>query len=123
MLTWHRISKFSISYDDMNNATSKICRIHPNALEYTSFGKPNALVFQNAETVLKQLVSSLHPNAHDVNQANPGSHHFKTLYMVGDNPSVDIKGAHQVCLTWIINIDSYFCVNDMNNLFRFRYLT
>ncbi|KAK0606139.1 hypothetical protein LWI29_034472 [Acer saccharum] len=75
-------------------------RIHHNPLEYTSFGKPNPLVFQNAETVLKQLVSSLHPNAPAVNQSTPESHHFKTLYMVGDNPSVDIKGALQAGRPW-----------------------
>ncbi|XP_031251601.1 uncharacterized protein YKR070W-like [Pistacia vera] len=75
-------------------------RIHPKALEYTSFGKPNPSVFQNAETVLKQLVSSLHPNAHDVNRATPQSHLFKTLYMVGDNPSVDINGARQAGRPW-----------------------
>lgn len=83
-----------------------ICRIHPNPLEYTSFGKPNPLVFQNAELVLKQLVLSLCPNPCVVNHATSESHHFRTLYMIGDNPSVDIKGARQVCLTWARNVDS-----------------
>ncbi|GAV71379.1 Hydrolase_like domain-containing protein/Hydrolase_6 domain-containing protein [Cephalotus follicularis] len=71
-------------------------RIHPNSLKYTAFGKPNPLVFRNAETVLKQLVSSLLAMDH----ANVGSHHFKTLYMIGDNPSVDIKGAQQAGHRW-----------------------
>ncbi|KAL5833034.1 hypothetical protein ACOSQ3_016708 [Xanthoceras sorbifolium] len=75
-------------------------RIHHNPLEYTSFGKPNPLVFQNAEAVLRQLVSSLHPNAPVENQATLESHHFKTLYMVGDNPSVDINGARQAGRPW-----------------------
>ncbi|GMY10706.1 hypothetical protein FCV25MIE_05945 [Fagus crenata] len=74
-------------------------RIHFNALEYTSFGKPNPFVFKNAETVLKQLASSLYHEVHVVNHANDGSH-LKTLYMIGDNPSVDIKGARQVGHPW-----------------------
>lgn len=78
------------------NALVLICRIHPNALEYTSFGKPNSFVFRNAETVLKQLLSSLDHKLH-VDHAIDESH-FKTVYMVGDNPTVDIKGARQVCL-------------------------
>ncbi|XP_023876252.2 mitochondrial hydrolase YKR070W [Quercus suber] len=74
-------------------------RIHFNALEYTSFGKPNAFVFKNAETVLKQLASSLNHEVHVVNHPDDGSH-FKTLYMIGDNPSVDIKGARQAGHPW-----------------------
>lgn len=74
-------------------------RIHFNALEYTSFGKPNAFVFKNAETVLKQLASSLDHEVHVVNHPDDGSH-FKTLYMIGDNPSVDIKGARQAGHPW-----------------------
>lgn len=87
-----------------------MCRIHPNPLEYTSFGKPSPLVFQNAELVLKKLLSSVYSNSHLINHATPGSHNFKTLYMVGDNPSVDIKGARQVCLAWARNEDSYFYI-------------
>ncbi|XP_050291955.1 uncharacterized protein YKR070W isoform X2 [Quercus robur] len=74
-------------------------RIHLNALEYTSLGKPNAFVFKNAETVLKQLASSLDHEVHVVNHPDDGSH-FKTLYMIGDNPSVDIKGARQAGHPW-----------------------
>lgn len=83
-----------------------IRRIHPHALEYTSFGKPNPSVFKNAETVLSQLVSSLHGNLHDENHGNAGSHLLKTLYMIGDNPSVDINGARQVCLSLTSNLVS-----------------
>ncbi|KAL9416106.1 hypothetical protein AB3S75_039325 [Citrus x aurantiifolia] len=75
-------------------------KIHPNPLEYTSFGKPNPLVFQNAELVLKQLVLSLCPNPCVVNHATSESHHFRMLYMIGDNPSVDIKGARQAGRPW-----------------------
>lgn len=75
-------------------------RIHPKALEYTSFGKPSPSVFKNAETILSQHVSSLHHNLQAENHGNAGSHPFKTLYMIGDNPSVDINGARQVGHPW-----------------------
>jgi len=74
--------------------------IHPNALEYTSFGKPNPSVFKNAETVLGELV---HPSPDTIQSANHqigGNHIFRTLYMIGDNPSVDIKGAQQAGHPW-----------------------
>ncbi|XP_042510733.1 uncharacterized protein YKR070W isoform X2 [Macadamia integrifolia] len=74
-------------------------RIHPTTLEYTSFGKPNPLVFKNAEEILKLLLSS-YCNYHVVSNGNTGSHPFKTLYMIGDNPSVDIKGAQQAGHPW-----------------------
>lgn len=75
-------------------------RIHPHLLEYTTFGKPNSFVFKNAELVLKQLVSSLHGNVQVAYHEIASSHQFKTLYMVGDNPSVDIKGARQAGHPW-----------------------
>ncbi|KAA8543975.1 hypothetical protein F0562_021848 [Nyssa sinensis] len=75
-------------------------RIHPNALEYTSFGKPNPSVFKNAETVLMQHAPSPYHNLQVVNHAHGGDHIFKTLYMIGDNPSVDIKGAQQAGHPW-----------------------
>ncbi|KAJ0046455.1 hypothetical protein Pint_06142 [Pistacia integerrima] len=69
-----------------------ICRIHHSPLEYVTFGKPNPFVFKNAEAILSQsLPSSIADNA---------SHPFKTLYMIGDNPSVDIKGARQAGHPW-----------------------
>ncbi|XP_022156690.1 uncharacterized protein YKR070W-like [Momordica charantia] len=71
-------------------------RIHPHALQYTCFGKPNPLVFRNAEAVLK-LVSSIDQNK---TAANNESRHFKTLYMIGDNPAVDINGAIQAGSPW-----------------------
>lgn len=72
------------------NVTNLICRVHQHPLEYTCYGKPNPFVFKNAEILLEQLVLSLH-------HVNAGIHHFKTLYMIGDNPLVDIKGAKKVC--------------------------
>ncbi|EEF32142.1 uncharacterized protein YKR070W isoform X2 [Ricinus communis] len=74
-------------------------RIHPKPLEYTSFGKPNPFVFKNAETVLKQL-SSLHCGTDPMDHMNAEIHHFTTLYMIGDNPSVDIRGARQAGRPW-----------------------
>ncbi|XP_054795009.1 uncharacterized protein YKR070W-like isoform X2 [Prosopis cineraria] len=72
-------------------------RIHPHALEYTSFGKPHPSVFKNAELVLEQVTLSL-DDLHDVNHKNAQC--FKTLYMIGDNPAVDIKGARQAGHPW-----------------------
>ncbi|XP_071722958.1 mitochondrial hydrolase YKR070W-like [Rutidosis leptorrhynchoides] len=74
-------------------------RIHTDALEYTIYGKPNPFVFKNAEKILYEIllshcVHNLKPN--DV----PGSHCFKTLYMIGDNPAVDIHGAKQAGDPW-----------------------
>ena len=65
-------------------------------MKYTTFGKPNSFVFKNAELALKQLVSSVPDNVPVANHETAGSHQFKILYMVGDNPVVDIKGARQV---------------------------
>lgn len=94
------------------NATNLIRRVHPHPLEFTTYGKPNPFVFKNAEILLQQLVQSLHHNTHVVSHANAGSHHFKTLYMIGDNPSVDIKGAQQVCRSWIRALIIYVIHNN-----------
>ena len=73
------------------------CRIHHSALVYKSFGKPNSFVFKNAETILRQIKASCHDD-NGVGNEEMVSLDFKTLYMIGDNPPVDIKGARQVCL-------------------------
>ncbi|KAL9171120.1 hypothetical protein ABFS82_04G188900 [Erythranthe guttata] len=65
-------------------------RVYPNALEYTSYGKPNPFVFKNAEKILMQSI------CHPIEGQNP----LKTLYMIGDNPLVDIKGAQQAGQPW-----------------------
>ncbi|KAK4492012.1 hypothetical protein RD792_002800 [Penstemon davidsonii] len=70
-------------------------RINPNPLEYTSYGKPNPSVFRNAENVLMQVAAS-NINHHSHGQCPT----FKTLYMIGDNPAVDIKGARQAGQPW-----------------------
>ncbi|KAK4578956.1 hypothetical protein RGQ29_028857 [Quercus rubra] len=73
-------------------------RIHCNALEYVSFGKPNPFVFKNAEAILRQLQSSCNDNA--IDNGDVGSNPLKTIYMIGDNPLVDIKGARQAGHPW-----------------------
>ncbi|KAH1219051.1 Uncharacterized protein GmHk_13G039279 [Glycine max] len=73
-------------------------RIHPQSLEYTSFGKPHPSVFKNAEILLEKLVASLYDDFYDINHDNTS--YFKTLYMIGDNPAVDIKGARQTGHPW-----------------------
>ncbi|CAK9155111.1 unnamed protein product [Ilex paraguariensis] len=71
-------------------------RIHHTPLEYTSFGKPNPFVFMNAEAILRHLkASSCHGNPL-MDNGDTASHAFETMYMIGDNPLVDIKGARQV---------------------------
>ncbi|KAL9236746.1 hypothetical protein vseg_011380 [Gypsophila vaccaria] len=69
--------------------------IHPHPLQYSAVGKPNPLAFKNAETTLREL-----RNHEFSNQGVAGISPFKTLYMIGDNPSVDIKGAHQAGKPW-----------------------
>ncbi|KAK7324965.1 hypothetical protein VNO77_28957 [Canavalia gladiata] len=73
-------------------------RIHPHSLEYTCFGKPRPPVFKNAEIVLQKLVSPVYDDFYDVNHNNVP--YFKTLYMIGDNPAVDIRGARQTGHPW-----------------------
>ncbi|XP_057451406.1 uncharacterized protein YKR070W [Lotus japonicus] len=71
-------------------------RISPHSLEYTCFGKPHPSVFKNAENVLQQFVPCVDLN--DFNNKN--AQYFQTLYMIGDNPAVDIRGAQQTGHPW-----------------------
>lgn len=73
-------------------------RIHPHSLEYTCFGKPHPSVFNNAATVLQQLVPRLGEDFYDIDHKS--AQPFQTLYMIGDNPAVDIKGARQTGHPW-----------------------
>ncbi|XP_020224406.1 uncharacterized protein YKR070W [Cajanus cajan] len=73
-------------------------RIHPHTLDYTCFGKPHPSVFKNAEIVLQKLVPSLYDDFYDINDNN--TPYFKSLYMIGDNPAVDIRGARQTGHPW-----------------------
>ncbi|XP_010658468.1 uncharacterized protein YKR070W isoform X1 [Vitis vinifera] len=74
-------------------------RIHHNALEYTSFGKPNPFVFKNAEAILRQLQPSCH-DGYFMDNGNTDSNSFETLYMIGDNPLVDIRGTQKAGHPW-----------------------
>ncbi|XP_024031786.1 uncharacterized protein YKR070W isoform X1 [Morus notabilis] len=94
-----RIALESVFSSNVTSLNYK-CRIYPHALKYTSYGKPNPLVFKNAETLLEQLVSSLPRSSHLADHTNAGSHHLKRLYMIGDNPSVDICGARKAGHPW-----------------------
>ncbi|EPS60459.1 hypothetical protein M569_14342, partial [Genlisea aurea] len=67
-------------------------RVYPTPLEYTSYGKPIPSVFRYAETVLTQAVR----RSAGVEAQSP----MKTLYMIGDNPYVDINGALQAGRPW-----------------------
>ncbi|KAI3852082.1 hypothetical protein MKW98_020081 [Papaver atlanticum] len=74
-------------------------RIHPDALQYTSFGKPHPFVFKNAENILNQLQPFSRDN-HVVKDGDAVGHPLTSLYMIGDNPAVDIKGAQQAGHPW-----------------------
>ncbi|XP_021910217.1 uncharacterized protein LOC110824019 [Carica papaya] len=76
-----------------------ICRINHKALEYVTFGKPNPFVFKNAEAILSKLQASCYVNHLDDDRSSM-SNSFKTLYIIGDNPAVDIKGAKQAGHPW-----------------------
>ncbi|KAH9605718.1 hypothetical protein KSS87_007725 [Heliosperma pusillum] len=80
---------FRISLQSVYNS------IHPHPLQYSALGKPNPLAFKNAEMALRELCT------HEFSdQRLSGYNPFKTLYMIGDNPSVDIKGAHKAGHPW-----------------------
>ncbi|WOL08477.1 hypothetical protein Cni_G17230 [Canna indica] len=72
-------------------------RINSSPLEYTSFGKPNPLVFKNAETVLTKLVSNIYKFKETM---IGGECAFSTIYMIGDNPEVDINGVKKAGHPW-----------------------
>ncbi|AES67530.1 putative HAD-superfamily hydrolase, subfamily IIA [Medicago truncatula] len=73
-------------------------RTHHHSLEYTCFGKPHPSVFKNAEIVLQKHVPRVDEDSYDINHKN--AQPFQTLYMIGDNPAVDIRGARQTGHPW-----------------------
>ncbi|KNA20312.1 hypothetical protein SOVF_053570 [Spinacia oleracea] len=83
------IGAFRISLQSVFNS------IHPHPLQYSAVGKPNPLAFKNAETTLRKLYNHM-----IANQDCGGISPFETLYMIGDNPSVDIKGAQEAGRPW-----------------------
>ena len=72
------------------------CRINDHPLKYTSYGKPNPFVFKNAASILEKLLMSMYPNSQSSKEVKDCL--FSTIYMVGDNPKVDINGALKVSL-------------------------
>ncbi|KAL1532783.1 hypothetical protein AAHA92_32752 [Salvia divinorum] len=75
-------------------------RIHDKPLEFTCFGKPNPFVFRKAETILAHLLQTCCLGDVVTGNGDSSSPSFRTLYMVGDNPLVDIKGAQQAGYPW-----------------------
>ncbi|CAI0411619.1 unnamed protein product [Linum tenue] len=73
-------------------------RVHHSPLEYVSFGKPNPFVFKNAESVLNQFQPADEHGG--FKECGPVAHPFETLYMIGDNPFVDVKGAREAGQPW-----------------------
>ena len=53
-------------------------------------------MFKNAEAILGQILSSMNQDQDTVNEVK--GHQFSTIYMIGDNPAVDINGVIKVCL-------------------------
>ncbi|PUZ41587.1 hypothetical protein GQ55_9G516700 [Panicum hallii var. hallii] len=73
-------------------------QINDHPLKYTSYGKPNPFVFKNAATILEKLVMSMYPNSQTSKEVKDCQ--FSTIYMVGDNPEVDINGASKAGHPW-----------------------
>ncbi|XP_066395094.1 mitochondrial hydrolase YKR070W-like isoform X3 [Miscanthus floridulus] len=73
-------------------------RINDHPLKYTSYGKPNPFVFKNAANILEKLVLSMYPNSQTSMEVKDCQ--FSTIYMVGDNPKVDINGAMKAGHPW-----------------------
>lgn len=71
-------------------------RIHHTPLSYKSFGKPNTIAFKDAETVLQKMALGLPPS----DQLETPNEKVNVLYMIGDNPTVDIYGVHQAGPPW-----------------------
>ncbi|XP_048136939.1 uncharacterized protein YKR070W-like isoform X2 [Rhodamnia argentea] len=76
-------------------------RINPIPLAYTSYGKPNPFVYANAEAIAETLLRNLMLlNKYGENSINHRLGWFKTLYMIGDNPKIDIRGAQRAGDRW-----------------------
>ncbi|XP_021722315.1 uncharacterized CDP-alcohol phosphatidyltransferase class-I family protein C22A12.08c-like isoform X1 [Chenopodium quinoa] len=77
-------------------------RIHHTPLECVIYGKPEPIAFKNAEATLRQIHCDMNHESLDGHlNRNQSKNYFSALYMVGDNPSVDIKGAREAGDPWI----------------------
>ncbi|XP_020595239.1 uncharacterized protein YKR070W [Phalaenopsis equestris] len=73
-------------------------RVNNRPLHYTSFGKPNPFVFKNAESVLMRVASTICGELDIVDDTKENQ--FRSIYMIGDNPIVDIDGAAEAGRPW-----------------------
>ena len=73
-------------------------------LETTYFSKPEPITFRYAERQLLDIARRLHPDDDTIQTAAsegaPPAHVFDRIFMVGDNPAADIKGANQAGHPW-----------------------
>ncbi|KAJ8479818.1 hypothetical protein OPV22_023545 [Ensete ventricosum] len=86
--------------------------INSRPLEYTSFGKPNPFVFKNAESILTKLVTNMCQVKETMKGEKCG---LDTIYMIGDNPKVDINGANKVGHPWFSILTRTGVFRDKNN--------
>ncbi|RZS07445.1 hypothetical protein BHM03_00038276 [Ensete ventricosum] len=86
--------------------------INSSPLEYTSFGKPNPFVFKNAESILTKLVTNMCQVKETMKGEKCG---LDTIYMIGDNPKVDINGANKVGHPWFSILTRTGVFRDKNN--------
>ncbi|KAJ7550092.1 hypothetical protein O6H91_07G082500 [Diphasiastrum complanatum] len=75
-------------------------RLTGNPLIYTSFGKPQASVYKDAERTLQHLASEI--IFKDIKFPSPDNlkEGLNTTYMIGDNPYTDICGARAAGAPW-----------------------
>ncbi|BAF11676.1 mitochondrial hydrolase YKR070W isoform X1 [Oryza sativa Japonica Group] len=73
-------------------------QVNDHRLKYISYGKPNPFVFKNAANILEKLAICMHPSSLPTKEVE--EHRFSTIYMVGDNPKVDINGALKAGPPW-----------------------
>uniref|UniRef100_A0A0D9VSQ2 TIGR01456 family HAD hydrolase n=1 Tax=Leersia perrieri TaxID=77586 RepID=A0A0D9VSQ2_9ORYZ len=73
-------------------------QVNDHQLKYISYGKPNPFVFKNAANILEKLAICMHPSSLPTKKVE--GHQFSTIYMIGDNPKVDINGALKAGPPW-----------------------
>lgn len=62
-------------------------------LQYHALGKPSQFTYDYAHTRLLEYYSSMSGNAGGKSEATP----LRRVYMIGDNPESDIRGANKFC--------------------------
>lgn len=83
---------FRIALESIFNQVSDL------PLKYTSYGKPNPFVFKKAANILEKLAMDIYPNSQPTTDVK--DHQFSTIYMIGDNPKVDIYGVSKAGPPW-----------------------